>query len=148
MRTVEELEKENAVLRGLLPALNAPCVHCGLTDIGRCARGFPGCAQADDLLVADQVLHGDLLARYRQVSAELEKLKQSIAESGNEARFNELRKLIRRAHAGTSHPDWEYMSTKEGSGPPGPGWEPNVDRHEFEGPHMGRWMHWRRRLER
>ncbi len=49
----ERLRKENDILRGLLPKLNAPCVYCGLTNMAQCAHGFPGCPQADDLMCGE-----------------------------------------------------------------------------------------------
>lgn len=49
----ERLRKENDILRGLLPKLNAPCVYCGLTNMGLCQFGFPGCSQADDLMCGE-----------------------------------------------------------------------------------------------
>lgn len=57
MNTPEEFErlrKENDILRGLLPALNAPCVYCGLTNMAQCVHGFPGCPQADDLMCGEE----------------------------------------------------------------------------------------------
>lgn len=53
---ITKLESENTVLKGLLPALGKPCVYCGLEDIGKCKIGFPGCAQADDIMAADDEL--------------------------------------------------------------------------------------------
>src|SRR5512141_238548 len=57
------LERENTILRGLLPKLGAPCVYCGQVDIGKCPRGFPGCAQADDLMCADDETFKSLVAK-------------------------------------------------------------------------------------
>lgn len=54
--------KENDYLRGLLAVSGAPCVYCGLEDKGKCTRGFPGCAWADDVFVAFEQrggIHGD-----------------------------------------------------------------------------------------
>ena len=47
-----EIDAENTILRGHLPALGAPCPHCGLSNMALCKYGFPGCPQADDLLCA------------------------------------------------------------------------------------------------
>lgn len=85
-RELEEYRKENDVLRALLPKLGVPCVYCGLTEIGKCERGFPGCAQADDLMVGDEAMHGDVLKRLRSSEArvrELEGLAIGNQESGD-----------------------------------------------------------------
>jgi hypothetical protein len=42
-----EVERENAVLRGLLVQYQCPY---GEKSLGECSRGFPGCACADDML--------------------------------------------------------------------------------------------------
>lgn len=47
---LDKLKAENTLLRGLLPAMGQPCVYCGETDMAKCKSGFPGCAQADDLM--------------------------------------------------------------------------------------------------
>jgi len=62
---IEQLRKENDVLRALLPALKAPCVYCGLTDISKCRSGFPGCAQADDMMCGDDAVLSRLLHENR-----------------------------------------------------------------------------------
>ena len=67
--------RENDFLRGLLSKLNIPCMHCGETNMGHCPHGFPGCAQADDLYVADDETMKRLLAENRALKAELAKLK-------------------------------------------------------------------------
>lgn len=64
---VDELDrlcKENDVLRGLMPALGAPCVYCGEKDISKCARGFPGCPQADDLMIGQDETGKRLIAEH------------------------------------------------------------------------------------
>lgn len=71
------LKAENDTLRRLLPALNAPCVYCGLTDISKCASGFPGCAQADDLMVGDDEVMKRLLEDNKKLK---EQLQQAIAD--------------------------------------------------------------------
>lgn len=50
---IERIWKENNTLRALLPKLEAPCAYCGDSDISKCKLGFPGCSQADDMLVGD-----------------------------------------------------------------------------------------------
>lgn len=60
---IAALRKENDVLRGLLPALKAPCPYCGLTNMAQCTRGFPGCGLADDLLCGEETAAQSLLDR-------------------------------------------------------------------------------------
>lgn len=51
---VIRLDAENTILKGII-ATNPgiPCVYCGVDNIGKCPKGFPGCGQADDLMVFD-----------------------------------------------------------------------------------------------
>lgn len=70
---IARLRAENDVLRSLLPKLKAPCVYCGLEEIGRCTSGFPGCAQADDILCGDD----ETLRRLRD---EVKRLKELIGK--------------------------------------------------------------------
>lgn len=60
---LDALRKENDVLRGLLPALNAPCPYCGLTNMAKCTLGFPGCSYADDLLCGEETVGRSVLER-------------------------------------------------------------------------------------
>ncbi len=50
---IEKLRVENTALRSILAFSNVPCIYCGLSlsDQGKCAFGFPGCARADDQLL-------------------------------------------------------------------------------------------------
>lgn len=66
---VKRLRAENEILRGLLPRLGAPCPYCGLTEMGKCASGFPGCAYADDLMVSGDEHSRLLLDRVRAYEA-------------------------------------------------------------------------------
>ncbi len=68
---LEIVNAENNVLRSLLPALGAPCVYCGLTEIAKCSRGFPGCAQADDILVGEEEGWRETLRRLRSAEKAL-----------------------------------------------------------------------------
>jgi hypothetical protein len=52
-RERDEARAENTIMRGLLAKQDTPCVYCGAETMATCPRGFPGCAQADDLLVGD-----------------------------------------------------------------------------------------------
>lgn len=60
---IAALHRENDILRGLLPALKAPCPYCGLTNMAQCERGFPGCGYADDLLCGEDTAVQSLLNR-------------------------------------------------------------------------------------
>ena len=54
---LEELRKENDSLRFRLAHGSADCVYCHLpaADMGKCERGFPGCARADDMMAAPEI---------------------------------------------------------------------------------------------
>jgi hypothetical protein len=52
---LQRLQDENTLMRGLL-AKQMPCHYCGAESMAKCPRGFPGCALADDLLIADDVM--------------------------------------------------------------------------------------------
>lgn len=49
------LIEENNYLKGILATQNRPCIYCGLKDMSKCARGFPGCSRADDLFIGEEV---------------------------------------------------------------------------------------------
>jgi len=68
------LTAENDLLRTMLPKLGAPCAHCGITDIGKCVRGFPGCAQADDLMCGEDEYMRRLTASREALRAVLQEL--------------------------------------------------------------------------
>ena len=82
----EELEKENDVLRGLLGNSAKDCPYYGLPakDQGRCDRGFPGCARADD-----QQLHQFFADNYRAEMCEKEvsDLRAKLDEAQNSLRY-------------------------------------------------------------
>lgn len=69
-KRLAEVEAENATLRGLLGNSAKPCPYCGLAaeDQAKCARGFPGCARADD-----QMLSKHFADAYRADCAEAER---------------------------------------------------------------------------
>lgn len=48
---VERVTTENTHLRAALATSKDPCIYCQLPaeEMGKCKRGFPGCARADDL---------------------------------------------------------------------------------------------------
>lgn len=68
---LEQLRAENSILRGLLPRLGAPCPYCGLIEMAKCVRGFPGCAYADDLMCGEDEHARRLLVELRQLKATL-----------------------------------------------------------------------------
>ena len=72
-----ETRKENDILRALLPKLKAPCAHCGLEDISKCTRGFPGCAQADDLMCGDDAWLKGIKERFQRAEAEIREWKMA-----------------------------------------------------------------------
>lgn len=76
------LMAENDTLRGLLGNSALPCPYCGLAaeDQSKCARGFPGCARADDQMLSKHFADG---YRAERAEAELTKLRQHA-----EAMFN------------------------------------------------------------
>jgi len=52
LENLKSTEKENNYLRGLIPKTIGKCIYCGLEDMGKCKSGFPGCAWADDIMIA------------------------------------------------------------------------------------------------
>lgn len=72
---IARLRKENDYLRGLVVALPIPCTHCGLANMAQCARGFPGCAKADDLMCALDEGFQDAVGRMRAAEAKVVELK-------------------------------------------------------------------------
>lgn len=52
MSEIDDLRRENDVLRGLLARSNADCPYCALPaeEMSRCPSGFPGCSRADDMV--------------------------------------------------------------------------------------------------
>lgn len=78
MMSLEEALAENTILRGLLPALKLPCAYCGLTEIAKCPRGFPGCALADDILCAGDETLKRLLEENRKVREAVKPLVEAL----------------------------------------------------------------------
>lgn len=71
-RTNEELKAENDTLRTVLAKLpQSPCVYCGLTDISKCAHGFPGCSRADDIMCGEDIVFTRLLKDNRELKEKL-----------------------------------------------------------------------------
>lgn len=71
------LRADNDTLRGLLGNSALPCPYCGLAaeDQSKCARGFPGCARADDQMLSKHFADG---YRAERAEAELAKLRQKL----------------------------------------------------------------------
>lgn len=53
---LDATRRENMLIKGVMPMLNAPCIYCEEANMAKCPQGFPGCSQADDLLVAQDVV--------------------------------------------------------------------------------------------
>jgi len=79
--TDAELMKENDILRALVSKLNIPCVHCGIPDISKCSRGFPGCVQADDIMVGESEYGFALLDRLRKAESRVTQLESLLISS-------------------------------------------------------------------
>lgn len=78
-KRVQELIAENTALRGLVAQLTlntgSPCHYCG-KNLNACPSGFPGCALADDLMLAE---HDALMRR--------EKLEPEVPDARHDAEF-------------------------------------------------------------
>jgi hypothetical protein len=68
-------EKENGILRGLVAKVVGKCVYCGLEEMAKCARGFPGCAWADDLMCGEDEAFKATVDRMRKAESDLSTLK-------------------------------------------------------------------------
>ena len=84
----QRLEKENAELRavndillGIVAKAKIPCVYCGMDDISRCERGFPGCAQADDLMAGQDETFKRVCVERLELKAEAERLRALCGEA-------------------------------------------------------------------
>lgn len=69
---VEKLRAENTTLRTLVAIQPTACIYCGLTEMAKCASGFPGCARADDLMCGED-------EAFKAVVAERNKLRAACA---------------------------------------------------------------------
>lgn len=67
----EKQQKENGILRGLVAKVVGKCVYCGLEEMAKCERGFPGCAWADDLMCGEDEGFKDTVGRMRKAEASL-----------------------------------------------------------------------------
>lgn len=59
---INRLRAENSAMRTVLAKSPIPCVYCGLDDMSRCERGFPGCARADDIICGEDEAFKQVLA--------------------------------------------------------------------------------------
>jgi hypothetical protein len=75
-----QAREENIILRGLA-ALEKPCHYCGAETMAKCPTGFPGCALADDLLVADEEATRRFGDRLGAAVARAERAEREIEES-------------------------------------------------------------------
>lgn len=69
---VAKLRAENTTLRTLVAIQPTACIYCGLTEMAKCASGFPGCARADDLMCGED-------EAFKAVVAERNKLRAACA---------------------------------------------------------------------
>jgi hypothetical protein len=77
------LSRENDILRGMIAKLGKSCHYCGIEDISRCVHGFPGCALADDILVADDEVARRLMGQVASAKKVIGDILR-IAQDGNQ----------------------------------------------------------------
>ncbi len=75
---IERLRAENTTLRLLVAAQPTPCVYCGLTEMAKCASGFPGCARADDLICGEDEAFKAVVAERNTLRAEVARLTAAL----------------------------------------------------------------------
>jgi hypothetical protein len=80
VRKTAALDAENTILRGMAARL-MPCHYCKVDDIAECPSGFPGCALADDLIVADDLAFKNMKDRAMKAEATVERLQEDCAEA-------------------------------------------------------------------
>lgn len=72
------LQRENDTLRLLIPLLGVPCVYCGLKNMAECKLGFPGCSQADDVMVGEDCNQKRMLEEKRKAEEALLEVAKNI----------------------------------------------------------------------
>lgn len=78
---VVRLSRENSHMRTLLAHVpDEKCIYCGLDNMAKCPRGFPGCSKADDLIAGEDVEFLRLLGEHRSLTAEVEGLRARITK--------------------------------------------------------------------
>lgn len=80
-RELDSTHKENDILRGIAATI-MPCHYCGVNEIAKCPRGFPGCGLADDLFCAEEALVHEYRKELESVKAELKKVIGLLDVSG------------------------------------------------------------------
>jgi len=75
---VEGLRAENTHLRTLVAVQATPCVYCGLTEMAKCTRGFPGCARADDLICGEEEAFKAVVSERNTLRAEVARLTAAL----------------------------------------------------------------------
>ncbi len=80
MVETERLRAENTHLRTLVAVQATPCVYCGLTEMAKCTRGFPGCARADDLICGEEEAFKAVVSERNTLRAEVARLKDERAD--------------------------------------------------------------------
>lgn len=102
-KRIADLARENDRLCALLGSSAKDCMYCGLpaTEQAKCARGFPGCARADDQMLSAQFADGwraeqaeQQLADQRRALAAL-MIKHSFATGHGDTHADLLRELDR-----------------------------------------------------
>lgn len=76
---IEHLRAENTSLRTLIAVQPTPCVYCGLTEMAKCASGFPGCARADDLICGEDEAFKAVVSERNSLRAEVARLTAACA---------------------------------------------------------------------
>ena len=72
-RDLVRLWRENTILRGLVARhVKIPCVYCGLHEMAKCERGFPGCAKADDIICGEEEVYRLLRAQVKELQEKAE----------------------------------------------------------------------------
>lgn len=84
----EKLRAENSTLRTLVAVQPTPCVYCGLTEMAKCASGFPGCARADDMICGEDETFKAVVDERNKLRAEAEQLRVQLAACGVAALCN------------------------------------------------------------
>lgn len=84
-KMVEELNKENDLLRAMVANGKGDCIYCRLPaeKIAECIHGFLGCSRADDMMLCPHVGVGlQAGERIRQLEKEVRVLNKALASMG------------------------------------------------------------------
>lgn len=77
---LENLRRENNIIKTILSKAQIPCIYCGLDDMSKCKSGFPGCAKADDLICGEDEVFKRVCEERDQLRAELEQVRKELNE--------------------------------------------------------------------